>query len=457
MNFTMKKVSQLYFWMLLCSICLIGSSAFAQAPESFNYQAVVRDNSGVVVANSSVGFRISIREGTPVGTVVYQETHTVITNSFGLVNFPIGDGTVVSGTFGTLNWGGTSHFVTIEIDPGSQGSYSLLGTQQLISVPYALHAKTVQNDAVNDADADPANELNTSMTLAGTDLELTDAGGTLTVDLSGLADNDADSTNEYNTGATLNGTNLEITDPGGTITVPLASLVDDADADPTNEIQTMTQSGNSVTLSNGGGTISVADLDNDPTNEYNTGATLSGNNLTITDGGGTQTVDLSALNNTGTDDQNLTGATLSGSSILTIDIENGSSATVDLSNLEETAAINQVAGDLLVHTAADNDLSSSNEIQSLALSGNDLTISGGNTVSLNGFVNTDSQTLSTSQSGTNRDITISNGNTITVSVADNDNSSTNEIQTISSSTSGTNRTLTLSNGGGSSHHQRSRQ
>ncbi|MDM9632857.1 hypothetical protein, partial [Robiginitalea aurantiaca] len=97
----------------------------------------------------------------------------------------------------------------------------------------------------------------------GTNLTVTDAGGTQSVDISGVSTDDQDLT-----GATLTGSSLQIDiENGNSATVDLASLVDDADADPTNELQTLSQSGTDVTLSDGGGTISVADNDNDSSNE----------------------------------------------------------------------------------------------------------------------------------------------------------------------------------------------
>ncbi|MCB9232293.1 MAG: hypothetical protein H6581_11560 [Bacteroidia bacterium] len=108
------------------------------------------------------------------------------------------------------------------------------------------------------------------------------------------ADGDLSSTNELNTSVTYTGTNLNVTDAGGTLTADLSSLEESADiAQVANDLQ------NHVT----------ADGDLSSTNELNTGATLTGTDLNITDAGGTITVDLSSLNNSGTDDQNLTGAT----------------------------------------------------------------------------------------------------------------------------------------------------
>lgn len=130
---------------------------------------------------------------------------------------------------------------------------------------------------------------------------------------------------------------------------------------------------------------------------------------------------------TGSDDQNLTGATLSGTT-LQIDIEGGSSTSVNLSALVNDA-----------------DADATNEIQTLSLSGNTLAISSGNNVSLAGFANTDNQNLSSTASGTNRTINISGGTGTTISVADNDNDATNEYNT-GVSLSGTQ--LQVTDGGG---------
>ena len=97
-----KKISPLSSF---CCPCLIG---LAQVPDAINYQAVVRNNSGEVLANQNVFFRISILQGSEAGTVMYSETHTVSTNAFGLVNQKVGEGTLVSGVFSPGGWGTTS-------------------------------------------------------------------------------------------------------------------------------------------------------------------------------------------------------------------------------------------------------------------------------------------------------------------------------------------------------------
>lgn len=113
----------------------------AQSPEKFNYQAVVRDASGNVLANQSVSFRMSILQSSVDGAAVYVETHTTTSNAHGQVSLSIGSGTPVSGTFTGISWVGSSHFLKTEMDASGGTSYVLMGTTQLLSVPYALYAK----------------------------------------------------------------------------------------------------------------------------------------------------------------------------------------------------------------------------------------------------------------------------------------------------------------------------
>lgn len=116
-------------------------AASAQAPQAFNYQAVARDAAGQSLTNTTVGLRFSILDGSSTGTTVYAETHLAVTNSLGLFNVSIGTGTVQSGSFGAINWGNGSKFIKVEVDPAGGSNYTLSGTQQLLSVPYALYAQ----------------------------------------------------------------------------------------------------------------------------------------------------------------------------------------------------------------------------------------------------------------------------------------------------------------------------
>ncbi|MCF6181002.1 hypothetical protein [Lutibacter sp.] len=230
------------------------------------------------------------------------------------------------------------------------------------------------------------NELLTSATLTGTDLNLTDAGGTTTIDLSSL--NNSGTDNQNLTSATITGNVLTIAiENGNPVTVDLSAYLDNTD------------------------------------NQNLTSASITGNVLTIAiENGNPVTVDLSAyLDNT--DNQNLTSATITGN-VLTIAIENGNPVTVDLSSyLDNTDA------------------------QTIGLTGNTLTLANGTgsdtTADLSSYLdNTDAQDISTD--GTSGNISIANGSTISLNVNDSDSDSTNELQSLTQS--GTN--VTLSNGGG---------
>lgn len=115
---------------------------FAQPPQAFKYQTVVRDGAGAILQNQTVSFRMSIREGTATGTIVFRETHSATTNDFGLATFEIGSGTLISGSFSGINWGDDDYYLQTELDPLNGVAYVSMGTSQLNSVPYALHAET---------------------------------------------------------------------------------------------------------------------------------------------------------------------------------------------------------------------------------------------------------------------------------------------------------------------------
>jgi hypothetical protein len=114
---------------------------FAQAPQSFRYQTVVRNNSGELLADKSVGMKISILKDSPTGMVVYSETYNLITNSLGMINLSVGTGLPLSGSFGNIDWGNGEYFLRIDVDKDGGINYEFLGTSQLLSVPYALYAE----------------------------------------------------------------------------------------------------------------------------------------------------------------------------------------------------------------------------------------------------------------------------------------------------------------------------
>jgi hypothetical protein len=120
--------------------------AFSQSPQAFKYQAVARDGSGNILANQSVSVKISILQGTPTGSIAYSETHNVSTDAYGLINLNIGEGTPVSGTFSGISWGNDKFYLKLEMDPAGGTSYEAFEPSQLLSVPYALHATTVETE-----------------------------------------------------------------------------------------------------------------------------------------------------------------------------------------------------------------------------------------------------------------------------------------------------------------------
>lgn len=121
------------------------AAAMAQAPEKFTYQAVVRNASNSLVANASVGVRVSILQGSATGSAVYSETHVATTNANGLVTLSIGGGNAQQGAFADIDWANGPFFLKSETDPNGGSNYSITTTQQMLSVPYALYAKDAGN------------------------------------------------------------------------------------------------------------------------------------------------------------------------------------------------------------------------------------------------------------------------------------------------------------------------
>lgn len=120
--------------------CLFTLHLGAQAPPRMSYQAVVRDAADALVTDAPVGMRLSILQGSATGTALYVETHTVPTNANGLATVQLGGGAVQSGTLAGIDWGAGPYFLRSETDPAGGGSYSIAGTSELLSVPYALYA-----------------------------------------------------------------------------------------------------------------------------------------------------------------------------------------------------------------------------------------------------------------------------------------------------------------------------
>ena len=133
--------------LLLLSALFISILTFAQVPQGISYQAIALNSSGNPVVSSNVGIRLSILDNSATGTVLYTETHIKTTNPQGLFNLVIGQGTVTTGTFNTINWGTNSKFLKVEMDATGGTTYATVGTTQLLSVPYALAADSLVTSA----------------------------------------------------------------------------------------------------------------------------------------------------------------------------------------------------------------------------------------------------------------------------------------------------------------------
>jgi hypothetical protein len=352
----------------LSLLLLVAFHIYAQTPEAINYQAVARDVNGSVLTSRLLGFQISVLQGSSTGTAVYVERHSINSNAFGLVNFRIGDGSAQSGTFAAINWASGPYYIQIELDPQGGTSFQLMSTSQLVSVPYALHAKSADN--------------------------VTDAIQVLS----------------------KNGNVVSLNPNGGSF----VDEVNDADSDPNNEIQTLSKTGNQIFLSLNGGSVidEVDDADNDPTNELQI-LSFSNDTLYISNGNNVF-LGLSTLN---TDSQNLSFS----NDTLYIDNGNfvflgGYTAAINAVNAARTNDSTTFANGLIsaeaarladstlfaTHVANDFDNDSTNELQLLSFSNDTLYLSNGNDIYLGSLstVNTDSQNLSFS----NDTLYIDNGN-----------------------------------------------
>ena len=138
----MKKLITFFALLLINSVLL---AITPPVPEKISYQAVIRNSSNELITNHAVGMKVSILQTSATGTVVYSETHTPTSNANGLITIAIGTGAVISGSFSGIDWSAGPYFIKTETDPAGGTSYSITSTSELLSVPYALMAKNVQN------------------------------------------------------------------------------------------------------------------------------------------------------------------------------------------------------------------------------------------------------------------------------------------------------------------------
>jgi len=415
------------FFKLSVLFLFFNLSVLAQVPKGINYQGVARLANGTPIAGKAISIKVSLLQNSPTGTIEYAETHQPTTNEFGLFTLVIGQGTVSTGDFDFISWANGNKWLQIEMDPEGASNYSLIGSQQLMSVPYSYYAQyagnslkagpglSIENNIISntgDNDNDASNELTTSVIL-GADkvLRITDAGGTKQADLS-----------------VLEGTVQNLSQ--------VLSQGTDAGAQKISNLGTPTNSSDAATKAY---VDNHVDGDANPTNEIQD-LNLTGNNLTITNKTAATSINLAPyLDNT--DNQNLTLNPVVGTS-RTVNISNGTSVTFDVAD-NDNSATNEIqtlskAGGTISLTSGGsvslNDDSNTNEIQDLNRAGNTLSLTGDvTTVDLSPYLdNTDGQTLATQTVDANtRSVSITGGNIVNVDVRDADASNTNEIQDLS--------------------------
>lgn len=130
---------------LLFSLCM-APEVFSQAPNKFNYSATVRNSSGQIVANQTVRLRLSIRDGSSGGAVLFQQNDTVTTNQFGVITVIVGGGSITTGSIGGIDWSIGEKHMQVELDITGGTNFTDMGTSQLLSVPYALYAASAGNN-----------------------------------------------------------------------------------------------------------------------------------------------------------------------------------------------------------------------------------------------------------------------------------------------------------------------
>ena len=156
---------------LFFTAILLTNIVSAQAPQKMSYQAVVRNEANALVINQQVGIQISLMQGSVSGDVVFVETHTPSTNENGLFSIEIGSGTLFSGSMTTIDWSKGPYFIGTETDPTGGTNYTISGTSELLSVPYALHAQTAESitGEITVTETDPLFSVSVASSITATD------------------------------------------------------------------------------------------------------------------------------------------------------------------------------------------------------------------------------------------------------------------------------------------------
>ena len=432
----------------LLSILLLFACHLVQSqtvPQGINYQAVALDQSGQPIPgidivgrpidDAEIGVHIAILENSPTGNILYQEVHEVRTDLYGMFNLVIGQGLQVSvDPFSNINWQGDK-FLQVKLSIENDGEFVLSAVQKLMSVPYSFLAENamVAQTAVDvdDADADPSNELQ-SLSISGDSLTLSNGN---TVQLTAIDDADADPNNEIQVLSISNDT-LYLSN-GGYAVLP-ADQVNDADADPSNEIQTLSKSGSTISLTNGG---SVTVFDGNYNNLSNT-PTIPTNTSDLTNDSGflTAEVDSSITNE-------LQLLSISNDTIYLSDggfVKLPAGFDGAYSSLTGTPSLPTKTSDLTNDSGfitVEVDGSITNELQLLSMSNDTLYLTDGGFVVLPSGFDGDYNNLTNTPAIPSKTSDLTNDSGFLTT--EQDSSMTNELQTLSIS----NDTVFLSNGG----------
>ncbi|SDD23691.1 Lcl domain-containing protein [Williamwhitmania taraxaci] len=265
---------------------IITTGVFAQAPEKMSYQAVVRNSSNQLVVSKAVGMRISILQNSDSGTEVYAETQTPTTNTNGLVTIEIGSGTVVSGAFSSINWSVGTYFIKTEIDPAGGNSYSITGVSQLLSVPFALHAKKADSYTETDPffSSHPANAL-TSADMQNWNAAYSWGNHTALYKPIAYVPAWGDVTNNpFNIASPANNQMLKYNSAAAKWENWTPDFITaEVDGSVTNEIQTLTLNTNQLSISGtGGNSVTFTNWDTDKTDDVTLTSPTSGDMLYYT-------------------------------------------------------------------------------------------------------------------------------------------------------------------------------
>ena len=420
-------------------VCFFIVASYAQAPKFISYQGVARNSTGAILPSQNIGIKLDLHQGSSGGTVTFSETHNVTTNNFGLFTLSIGSSNTTG--FASINWANGPYFLEVSIDPAGGTSYTSIGTQQFMSVPYALYAETSGN-----ASSNPTITINAPNSV-------TSAGGSYTINIpasatytagngiditSGVITSTANITGAGSTTVTGTYPNLTISTPtvqsysgGNGISISSAGVIDNTQPAVTPTIT----SGNNITVN-----------PTSPSNSYTISAptyslSQSGNNINLLQNGvsvGTATITSGTVYTAG-NGIDITGGVISNtmtSSTPTI-VGTGAATVTSAGNsytVNTPAQTVYTAGNGIDITAGVITNTLTPATPTLSVSGNSISINPGNTQTL--------PTYSLSQSGGNIDL-LQNGTSIaTVSVSTSSTSLTAGNPNILLNQSGNNYTIT---------------